>query len=154
MDETARDIQHDVGQARTRVGAAMEAVGYRADMPARLRHRVSHIVHDVGGALTGEPDGGSASDTAMDGDASSAQAAGSTAAGAWNTVRSFARANALALGLGAFAVGVVAGMFIPRGKPKSQRIAPFVSEIRNRAVQTGEKVFEKSRQMARSRWAR
>jgi hypothetical protein len=128
MDGTAHEIRHDIEQARARVGAAMGAVGYRADMPGRLRDRVSHL-------------------------ASRTQAESSTETSTWSTVRSFAKANALALGLGAFAVGVIAGMFVPRGKIQRQRIAPLATEIRHRAVQTGEKVIERSRQMARSPWA-
>ena len=48
-----------------------------------------------------------------------------TAMGTWRRLGGFAKDNALALGLGAFAVGVIAGMFIPRyitGRAPARRL--------------------------------
>jgi hypothetical protein len=215
VGETAGEIRYDIGQTRARMSATIDAIGYRLDLPARMRYRFSHIVHDVSGAITGRPDGGnggepgllamgeqgvnsmlqaaqggvagmvgavqggltsvgqtvqtgltdikesvvdtmtSARDTTMAGGTDMTQQMQQqmqemrdTAMGTWRRIGGFAKDNALALGLGAFAVGIIAGMFIPRSKIEQERIAPLATEIKQKAVDTGEKAMQKGQQMA------
>lgn len=58
MGQTPGEIRGDIERTRERMGAVIEAIGYRLDVPARVRYRFSHIVHGVGSALSSKPDGG------------------------------------------------------------------------------------------------
>lgn len=224
MGETAGEIRHDIEGTRTRMTATLEAISYKMDIPARVRYRVSHIAHDVGGVLTGKPDGGNGgepglltaggekigamlhtaqsqiagvvgaagerlggatqrmqtgvteikesavdtlttsrdagttaamttSDTAKDEGTEAMQMAPDGTTSAWKTIRSFAKDNALALSLGAFAAGAVAGTLIFRTRGKDERFAPIAKEIRHRAVGTGEKVIHRGQQLAKETMA-
>ena len=57
MGQTASEIRSDIEQTRSRMSATIEAIGYRLDVPARMRYRFSHIMHDVSGALARRPNG-------------------------------------------------------------------------------------------------
>ena len=85
MGQTAGEIRQDIEQTRARMGATIDAIGYRLDVPARVRYRVSHMMHD-------------------------------TTLSPWRRLEAAVKDNALALGLGAVVVGVVAGMLIRRGR--------------------------------------
>jgi hypothetical protein len=172
--------------------STLDAIGYKMDIPARMRYRFSHAIHDVSDAFTGKPGNGGepgliaigeeklssmlhATQTGIAGVAGAAEervedvaqkvqaglsdikdnlvdtmtsASGATTMPAdttgaaatesmrnmaleametvketahttWGSVGGFARKNSLALGLGAFAVGVLGGMFIPRDHKRS-----------------------------------
>jgi hypothetical protein len=58
VGETAGDIRHDIEQTRLRMTATMDAIGYKMDIPARMRYRFSHIVQDVNHAFAGKPGNG------------------------------------------------------------------------------------------------
>jgi hypothetical protein len=89
-----------------------------------------------------------ASETTGGGPGSMVEAAKNAAVGTFNTVGSFAKANALFVGLGAFAVGIVAGIFIPRPKAEEEKVVPVPSGIQHRAVEGGEKLVQRARHMA------
>jgi hypothetical protein len=204
VGQTPGEIRRDIEQTRVRMGANIEAIGYRMDVPARMRYRFSHIVHDVSGALGGKSNGHNGGDgdliaageekvssllqsaqsalTGMAGvveervsDAgqavrsglseakktvgeTTAKATGSassetedasgwaqdaepgqaqarmqdrmhkmrdTAMNNWRRLGGFAKDNAPALGLGAFAVGVAAGMLIPRRRGRISALRRF-----------------------------
>jgi hypothetical protein len=72
-----------------------------------------------------------------------------TAMSTWRRVSSwFARNDALAVGLGALAAGIIAGIFVPRSSVKQESVASLVGEIGHRAAETGGKVLQKGQQMA------
>ena len=220
MGQTPGEIRHDIEQIRARMGATIDAIGYRMDVPARMRYRFSHIVRDVSEVLGTKPNGhdgggaellaagqekmssmlqaaqsgaaglagaieGRASDlgqtvqtgltgikeNVMDtmtriggtarGDAANAgdptqhqmqegmQQMRDTAMSTWRRVSSwFARNDALAVGLGALAAGIIAGIFVPRSSGKQESVASLVGEIGHRAAETGGKVLQKGQQMA------
>jgi hypothetical protein len=52
VGQTAGEIRQDIEQTRARMGATIDAIAYRLDLPARTRHRFSHVVQDVSGALS------------------------------------------------------------------------------------------------------
>lgn len=211
MGQTAGEIRYDIEQTRSRMSATIDAIGYRLDIPARMRYRFSHIMHDVGGVFTGKPEHGNGGEpgiiakgeemvgsalqaaqsgvTGMAGaveerlsgigqtvqsglseikesvvdrmtsgssdvygtgrgtETSTTEQVRDTATGTWRRMGSFARDNALALSLGALAVGVIAGVFIPRSRIEQERIAPLAGELKHKAVETGEKVLHKGQQM-------
>ncbi len=51
MGQKTGEIRHDIEQTRARMSATIEAIGYRLDVPARVRYRFSHIMQDIGGAF-------------------------------------------------------------------------------------------------------
>jgi len=94
-----------------------------------------------------------ASDAAMDGALTPTEPATNAATSPGRTICSFARDNALALSLGAFAVGIavgiVAGMCLPRTRIEVVRITPLAGEIGHKALETGEKVVLRGQQLAK-----
>ena len=94
-----------------------------------------------------------ASDTALDDELTTTEPATDTAISAERSICSFARDNALALGLGAFAIGVAAGvlaaLFLPRTRIVVVRMTPLAGEIAHKALETGEKVVMRGEQMAK-----
>jgi hypothetical protein len=92
--------------------------------------------------------------------AEAAQESVDRAGSTWSSVVSFARDNALALGLGAFAVGMIAGMFIPYSRTSTRiargGIAPLAGEMTHRAAEraaeAGGRIMEMGQQVAKRTW--
>jgi hypothetical protein len=88
--------------------------------------------------------------TAPTGITESTQEAKDTACSA---VRSFAKENALALSLGAFAAGIIVGLCIPRMRVDERRITPLAGEVGHRVIEAGQRVVQIGQQMAKERFA-
>jgi uncharacterized protein YjbJ (UPF0337 family) len=216
VGETPSEIRYDIDKTRKRMAATIDAIGYKFDLSARARYRLSHIVEDVSGRFSGVTESvgesfdqarqslgegfdqarqsvGEAVAAARDAARETVSAAGDTIDGGGATVKtrfrgvmghmqtdisdvresvmdtvseqtapivetakqqgrvatSFVKDNALLMGIGAFAAGLIGGLFIPRMRIEEERVAPIASKATSRAMEAGEHALDRGVEMAK-----
>lgn len=148
MGQDPDAIRREIEQTRERMGDTVEAIGYKADVPARTKERVSDTFSDVkeriGGTATEVKDrvGGTATavneSTPNPADVKRAAKRGA----------SIAQENPIGLAIGSIAVGFLAGMLIPSTRVENEKIGPMAGQVRETATQTGQEALEHGKQVA------
>jgi hypothetical protein len=154
-----------------RAGHAKEAVGERAGQAKDTVSEKAGAAKDavVGGASTVSDTVGSAAHAVADklGSAKEAVAGGAESAkGSLGSAREgvahrredigqgvrkaagTARANPVGLTLGALAIGVAAGVMLPRTRTEDEAIGPMAEDMRRRGVEAGREALERGREAA------
>jgi hypothetical protein len=127
MGEDSRQIRQDIEHTRERMGDTVEALGHKTDVTGRAKDAVSDKVDAVRTKVSGAtPDAGEGA----------RKAAG------------IAKENPLGLGIGAVAVGFIAGLVIPSTKVEDEKIGPLADQVKAKAQETGEEALERGKQVA------
>jgi gas vesicle protein len=119
------------------MGETVDALGYKADVPARTKDAVSEKVDALKSRIAGV--GTQVSDATPD--------AGEVKQGAQQAV-GVVQENPLGLAVGAAAVGFLAGMLIPSTKIEDEQIGPMADQVKEQAKQTGHEALEHGKQVA------
>jgi gas vesicle protein len=119
------------------MGDTVDALGYKADVPARAKDSISGKVQDVKAKISGA--GSQVSDAAPS--TEDVQQAGQRAVGV-------VQENPLGLVIGAAAVGFIAGLLIPSTKVEDERLGPVADQVKEQAKQTGQEAIEHGKQIA------
>jgi gas vesicle protein len=119
------------------MGETVDALGYKADVPARAKDSMSEKVGSLKAKVSGAGSGISEATPGPDDIKQGArQAAG------------VAQENPLGLAIGAAAVGFMAGMVIPSTRVENERLGPVSDQVKEQARQTGQEALEHGRQIA------
>jgi gas vesicle protein len=137
MGEDPAAIRQEIELTRERMGDTVDALGYKADVPARAKDSISDRVQLVRTKITGA--GSKLSNATPDG--REVKQAGRRAAGV-------AQENPLGLAIGATAIGFIAGRFIPSTKVEDKRLGPVADQVKEQARQTGQEALEHGKQIA------
>jgi ElaB/YqjD/DUF883 family membrane-anchored ribosome-binding protein len=128
MGEDATEIRREIEATRTRMSDTVDAIGYKADVPSRVRDNVNEriasvkeTIHDLGDGAGGRLDQASAA--------------------ARQTV-SMAVENPLGLALGALAVGFLGGLLLPVSDVERERIGPLTDQMSQRAQSVASEAVE------------
>jgi gas vesicle protein len=119
------------------MGETVDALGYKADVPARTKESISGKVQAVKERVTGAAS--QVSDSAPD--TEDVKQAGQRTIG-------IAQENPLGLAIGAAAVGFLAGLLIPSTKAENERLGPVADQVKEQARQTGREAIEHGKQIA------
>jgi gas vesicle protein len=126
MGQDPDAIRQEIEQTRERMGDTVDALGYKADVPARAKESISDKVDTVKSKVTGIGSGVSAA-TPQAHDV---------------------QENPLGLAIGATAVGFLAGLLIPSSRIEDERVGPVADQVKEQARQTGQEAFEHGKQIA------
>jgi gas vesicle protein len=137
MGEDPAAIRREIEDTRDRMGNTVEALGYKADIPARAKESISGKVQSVKGKVTGT--GSQVSDATPD--TEELKQAGRRAVG-------IAQENPLGLAIGAVAVGFLGGLLAPSTKLEDERLGPVADQVKDQAKQTGQEALEHGKQVA------
>jgi gas vesicle protein len=137
MGQDPAAIREQIEQTRERMGDTVDAIGYKADVPARAKDSIGGKVDTLKSKITGA--GGHVSDAAPSGE--------EVKQGARQAV-GVVQENPLGLAIGAVAVGFLAGMAVPGTKLEDERVGPVADQIKEQAKQTGEAALEHGKQIA------
>jgi hypothetical protein len=113
-------MQRDVERTRARMSAELDALGYKLDVPARARERVQAAGRRVRDAA---PQG--------------------------SDIRGTAHDNPLGVVLGGVAVGVLAGLLMPRTRVEDENIGPVADRLRDEVLATGREAAERGKTVAK-----
>ena len=130
MGEDPRTIRHEIEQTRAEMGDTVEALGYKTDVRTRTRNAISGRVGSAKARFTGAtPDSGEVKQRAR-------------------RVKGVAEENPLGLGIGAAAVGFVAGLLVPSTRMEDEKIGPVADQVKEKARETGQEALERGKQVA------
>ena len=155
MGQDPDAIRQDIEQTRAEMSDTVEAIGYKADVPARAREKVSEKV-DAAKARVSQ-----ATSRAKEAVAGTTAAASDTAARVGDATPSgaqvkqtarravgLAQENPLGLAIGAAAVGFLAGLVVPSTRVEDERLGPVADQVRQQARETGQEALARGRQVA------
>jgi gas vesicle protein len=159
MGQDPEAIRRDIEQTRERMSETVEAIGYRADVKTRAKdaivdrkdavvEKASNVVNRVVGAM---PDMPSAPDVSMPGfvpDGEQVRAGAQQVKEGAKQAVSVAQANPLGLGLGAVAVGFLAGMLVPSTRTEDERFGSLADQVKDQAREVGQDALEHGKQVA------
>jgi ElaB/YqjD/DUF883 family membrane-anchored ribosome-binding protein len=137
MGQDPAAIRKEIEQTREHMGETVDALGYKADVPARAKESISDKVDALRSKVTGV--GSHVSDAAPD--------AGEVKQGAKQAV-GVVQENPLGLAVGAAAVGFLAGMLLPHTRIEDERVGPMSDQLKEQARQTGEEALEHGKAIA------
>jgi len=148
MGQDANDVRREIEETRTRMGDTVEALGYKADVPSRVKDAVNDRVESVRGSIGGALDGvrqtiGNATAGISGGVTGAVGAVGDKipdvddARNAAQRGVGIATSNPLGLALGALAVGLLAGLMAPVTDYERKTIGPIRDDLIDRAKEAG-----------------
>jgi len=141
------------------MGETVDAIGYKADVPARAKEKVGEKVDNVKSkvsdtatrakeAVTGAASraSGTVSDTASRvGDAT--PGGGEVKQSASRAV-GLAQENPLGLAIGAAALGFLAGLAMPSSRVEDERLGPVADQVKDKVKETGQEALDRGKQVA------
>ena len=131
MGQDTGQIRQDIEETRGRMGETVEALGHKADVPARAKEAVSGRVESVKSKISGAtPDSGDVKQGA-------------------DRAKGMAQENPLGLALGAVAVGFVGGLLIPSTRVEDEKIGPMADQVKEKAKETGQEAMDRGKEVAR-----
>jgi hypothetical protein len=133
MGEDTTQIRRSIEDTRARMDETVEALGYKADVPSRVRDNISDRIETVKDTVSDVMSSGKNALLGGTQNVSDAlDATGDRAASARQAV-SMAAENPLGLALGAFALGFLGGLLLPMSDLEREKIGPVREQIANRA---------------------
>ncbi len=130
MGKDPDEIRREIEATRTDVSETVDAIGYKTDVRARARDKVTDTKDSIVSTISGAtPDAGETKRRAK-------RAAG------------VAQENPLGLAIGSVAVGFLAGMLIPTTEIEDEKVGPLADQVRDRARETGQEALERGREVA------
>lgn len=158
MGQDPDQIRQEIEATRSRMEETVEAIGHRADVRARSKERLSSARSQMVGGVTRAKDravesivGTKESATGRLSNTTSGVADTTASAGEFTEVvrrkAGLAQENPLGLALGSFALGFIAGMFIPSTKIEQEKVGPLAEQVRDKVQETGQEALERGKQV-------
>jgi Protein of unknown function (DUF3618) len=131
MGQDPDRIREQIDETRDRMGETVDAIGYKADVPSRMKESVTGakdtVVSKVSGAM---PDTESVKQGARRGAV-------------------VARENPVGLAIGGLAVGFLAGLALPSTRMEDERLGEVSDQVIDAARETGSEALERGTEVAR-----
>ena len=150
MVEKSEVIRGDIEQTRSEMGDTLDALGYKANVPARTKGWVGRKKQAVSGAC-----GSGMSRISGVADSAVARVSGATPnsnqvqAGA-GRMKDTAERNPLGLAFAGVAVGFVAGLFAPSSSVENEKLGSMSDELKSKAAEAGQEAVEHGKQVAQA----
>jgi gas vesicle protein len=152
-------IREDIEQTRADMTETVEAIGYKADVPARAKEKVAEKM-DAARSKVSEATT-RAKEAVVGSTSRAADSGGGVAARVGDAVPSgdqvkrqarraagLAQENPLGLAIGAAAVGFLAGLVVPSTRVEDQRLGPVADQVKDTVKETGQEALERGKQVA------
>jgi len=143
-------IRRDIERTRAEMGDTLDALGYKANVPARTKgwaaRKKDAMVGGCGSALSKVSD---ATDSMISRVSGATPSTGEMRDGA-GRFKDTAERNPLGLALAGAAVGFVAGLFAPSTKFEDEKLGPISDQVKSQAADVGEEALEHGKQVAQA----
>jgi hypothetical protein len=147
MGETPDDIREDIEETRARMGDTVEAIGYKADVPSRMKESVAEKKDSLLGSI-----GDGAGAVAGKADALVSRVGGAVPHG--DQVREgaakvgFTRENPLGLAVAGVAAGFVIGTLLPKTKVENEKLGEMSDELTGKVKEAGQEALDRGKSVA------
>jgi ElaB/YqjD/DUF883 family membrane-anchored ribosome-binding protein len=159
MGQDPDAIREDIEQTRAEMSEAMEAVGYKADVPSRAKDKVSETMDSVKNKVSGtatrakEAVVGTASRAGNTMSDTTSRVGDATPSGGQvkqqaKRAAGLAQENPLGLAVGAAALGFLAGLAVPSTRVENERLGPVADQVKDKVKETGQEALDRGKQVA------
>lgn len=132
MVERSDEIRHDITRTRAEMSQTVEALGYKANVPARTRDWVGDKKSAVASRVSGvTPDGQAVKERSI-------------------RMKDTAERNPLGLAVAGAAVGFIAGILAPSTRVENEKLGPTADQVKEQAVDAGKEAIEHGKQVAQA----
>ena len=154
-------IRSDIERTRAQMGATIDALGYKADVPARAKGWVgrkkdavagscgSGIAKVSGATASGLSRVSGATDSMVTKLSGATPSTADVQAGA-SSIKETAERNPLSLTLAGAALGFVVGLFAPSTRMENEKLGPMADQVKSQALDAGQEAAEHGKQVARA----
>jgi gas vesicle protein len=137
MGEEPGQIRREIEGTRSDLGETVEALSYKANVPARIKESVSEKTERLRGQMASTSSRVSeATPNASDVRDGAEQAVG------------IAQENPLGLMIGGVAVGFLVGLAMPKTQIEDERLGPIADDVKEMAKDSGQEALERGKQVA------
>jgi ElaB/YqjD/DUF883 family membrane-anchored ribosome-binding protein len=159
MGQDPDAIRQDIEDTRAEMSEAMEAVGYKADVPSRAKDKVSETMDSVKNKVSGtatrakEAVVGTASRAGNTMSDTTSRVGDATPSGGQvkqqaKRAAGLAQENPLGLAVGAAARGFLAGLAVPSTRVENERLGPVADQVKDKVKETGQEALDRGKQVA------
>jgi gas vesicle protein len=143
VGKTPDEIRHEIERTRNEMSETADALGYKANVPARTKGWVADKKDAVVSAVAGTRDTvtSTLSDATPDGE--QIKATGRRAVG-------IAESNPLGLTIAGAALGFVAGIFTPSTKTENEKLGPMADQVKQGAAEAGQEAIAHGKEVAKA----
>lgn len=150
MVEKSEVIRGDIEHTRSEMGDTLDALGYKANVPARTKGWVGRKRQAVTGAC-----GSGMSRVSGAADSAVARVSGATTNSnqvevSAGRIKDTAERNPLGLAVAGAAVGFLAGIFAPSSSVENEKLGAMSDELKSKAVEAGQEAVEHGKQVAQA----
>jgi hypothetical protein len=131
------------------MGETIDALGYKADVPARAKDKVTGTVDRARESVAGTMDSIRGAVTGGTTSVKDAAPDRQEVAGQARKAAGVAQRNPLGLALGSVAAGFLAGMALPSSRVEDERIGPMADDVKEHAAEVGQEALEHGKQVAK-----
>lgn len=150
MVEKSDMIRSDIAQTRAEMGDTLDALGYKANVPARTRGWLGRKRDAVTGACaSGVSSVSGATDSVVSRVSGVAPSTASARDGA-GRMQDTAERNPLGLTIAGAAVGFVAGLLAPSTRMEDEKLGPTSDQVKSQALEAGQEALEHGKQVAQA----
>ena len=147
MGETPDNIRDEIEDTRARMGDTVEAIGYKADVPNRMKESVSEKKDSLIGSISG-----GASAVAGKTDALVSRVGGAVPDG--NQLKDGAakvgvsKENPLGLAVAGAAIGFVLGTLLPATRVENEKLGEMSDELTDKVKEAGQEALDRGKSVA------
>jgi ElaB/YqjD/DUF883 family membrane-anchored ribosome-binding protein len=148
MGQDPEEIRHEIEATRSRMEDTVEAIGYKTDVRARTKDKVTTTKDRMMGKVTDVKDRAIGSivgtkDSATSTLSEATPSSGELKEGVRRTA-GMAQENPLGLAVGSVAVGFLAGMLVPATSVEREKVGPMADQAREKVMETGQEALERA----------
>jgi len=148
--EKSEVTRSEIEQTRSEMGDTLEALGYKANVPARTKSWIGRKRLTVTGACgSGMSKVSGAADSAVARVSGAAPNSNQLQVGA-GRMKDTAEHNPLGLAVAGAAVGFLAGIFAPSSSAENEKLGPMSDQLKSQAVEAGQEAVDHGKQVAQS----
>jgi hypothetical protein len=148
MGQDPDAIRQDIEQTRSDMSETVEAVGYKADVPSRVKEAVSDKMENVKAKVSGTATRAKEAVTGTTSRVGDATPSGGEVKQQAKRAVGLAKENPLGLAVGAVALGFLAGLVVPSTRVENERLGPVADQVKDKVKETGQEAFDRGKQVA------
>jgi hypothetical protein len=132
VDERSDEIRHEIEETRAEMSDTVEAIGYKANVPARTKDWVGDKKDEVASRISGvTPDGQSVKNRSL-------------------RLKDIAERNPLGLAAGGVALGVIGGLFAPSTRVEDEKLGPMADQVKSTVADAGQEALDRGTEVAQA----
>jgi gas vesicle protein len=149
MGKDSHEIRREIERTRDRMGDTVEAIGYKADVPSRVKESISNKVDAVKESISGKVDSVRSKVSGIGSRVSGAVPDSGDVRRSAGRIVDMASDNPLGLVIGGFAAGFLLGLLMPATRMETERIAPLAGQVKEKARDAGQEIIDHGKQVMR-----